>query len=74
MKTYLTREEEDILHEIRKVRAEADRLREASIGQTGREADERATALRQEWKALRAKLDDATERKLIALGHMAPHL
>lgn len=72
LKTYLTGEEEDILNDIRRVRREADMLRASPARADGNDCEARTWELRREWKALREKLEDATERKLIALGHREP--
>jgi hypothetical protein len=72
LKTYLTKEEEEILHEIRRVRYEADLLRGTPDGGLDQDPGARTTELRLQLTALREKLEDATERKLIALGHREP--
>lgn len=75
-KLALSREEEAILREMRKVKDEARKVSdEMNLSRVNEEEDsgelgDRLSELKESWLSLKERLDNANRRKLINLGHM----
>jgi len=75
-KIYVTHEESALLAVMRRVHGEAVEVRRELAGAAGDATRERLEGrlaeLRDEWRALAARREQAYRRKMVMLGHMDP--
>ena len=72
-KVYVSNEEATLLAAMRRLRERSLEIRrslESADAQDRRELEEELTRVRQEWKALAERREEAFRRKMIMLGHL----